>query len=66
MSPYVVFSYLMALWNTLIFPCVTIPSNWKYCFNDWDGWLYPEIQRGWEIYQNPYSIYQEERDKLDK
>ena len=42
--------YLQAVFKTLVVPCVTNPDNWKYCFNDWDVWLYPELVRGWELY----------------
>lgn len=58
------FSYGVALWTTLIVPCVTNTDNWKYCFTDWDVWLYPEIQRGIDLYLNPSSIYKEEQEKL--
>ena len=60
-----IISYGLALWTTLIVPCVTHPPNWKYCFNDWDVWLYPEIQKGIEIYFDPSSLYSEERKHLN-
>lgn len=50
--------YAQAIFKTLVVPCVTVPSNWKYCFNDMDQWLYPELVRGWELYTGrevPYS-----------
>jgi hypothetical protein len=62
---YYFWAYFVALWTTLIVPCVTNPVNWKYCFNDWDVWLYPEIQRAWDLYQRNEKPYQEEREILD-
>ena len=55
----------MALWSNLVVPCVTIPSNWKYCFRDHDVWLYPEIQRAWNLMQGTEKPYQEEKDVLE-
>ena len=57
--------YLSAFFNTLVVPCVTQPANWKYCFNDWDVWLYPELVRGWELYSGQELPYQEEADILE-
>ena len=56
--------YLQALWSTLIVPCVTIPENWKYCTKDLDVWLYPEIQRAWDLLTEQEVPYQTERDAL--
>lgn len=56
--------YLQAFWSTLVVPCVTQPANWKYCFNDWDVWLYPELVRGFELYTGREVPYAEEADRL--
>ena len=56
--------YLNALWSTLIVPCTTVPSNWKYCFNDWDVWLYPEIHRAWDLITKQEIPYQSEQEAL--
>ena len=56
--------YLQALWSTLVVPCVTVPSNWKYCFNDMDQWLLPEIQRGFDLVTGREKPYQSESDIL--
>ena len=61
---FITWAYVAAIWKTLIVPCVTVPSNWKYCFNDWDVWLYPEIQRGWELMQGTEKPYQSEQEAL--
>jgi len=50
--------YLNAVWSTLVVPCAMNPSNWKYCMNDWGVWLWPEVQRGIDLYTGselPYS-----------
>ena len=57
--------YLQALWTTLIVPCVTIPENWKYCTQDLDVWLYPELVRGWEAITGDICLYCEEKEKLN-
>ena len=64
-NSFIVLSYLVALWSNLVVPCVTIPSNWKYCFSDHDVWLYPEIQRAWNLMQGTEKPYQEEQDVLE-
>lgn len=53
--------YLQAAFRTLVVPCVMNPSNWQYCFSDWDQWLYPELVRGWELYTGREVPYSTER-----
>jgi len=60
------FAYGYALWTALIVPCVTQPANWKYCFNDWDVWLYPELVRGWELWTGIEVPYSAEHDRLEE
>jgi hypothetical protein len=59
-----IINYAAAFWSVVVMNCIQ-PVNWEYCSKDWDQWLYPEIQRGWEIYSNPSTIYQNERDSLE-
>ena len=61
---FVLCSYLGAMWSNLIVPCVTVPANWKYCTNDLDVWLYPEITRAWEIITEQEKPYQDEKTVL--
>ena len=61
---FVTFSYVVAMWSNLVVPCITNPDNWKYCLNDWDVWLYPEIHRAWELMSGEETPYQEEKDML--
>lgn len=42
------------------------PQTRKACMSDWDVWLIPEIQRGWEIYRGQHKPYQEEHDLLEE
>ena len=46
--------------------CNSNDFNRKQCMKDWDVWLFPEIQRAWDMYTEQYVPYQEERDKLDQ
>ncbi len=61
---YTFFNYLYSVWTVLILNCAQ-PVNWQYCTKDWDVWLYPEVERGVQLYLNPSSIYQEERESLN-
>ena len=61
---YTFFNYLYSVWTVLILNCAQ-PVNWKYCTKDLDVWLYPEVKRGVQLYLNPSSIYQEEREFLN-
>ena len=46
--------------------CNSNDFNRKQCISDWDVWLIPEIQRGWDIYIEHHTPYQEERDLLEE
>ena len=61
---FVIWSYIVALWSNLIAPCAFNPEAWKYCLNDWDVWLYPEIHRAWDLMRGKEKPYQEERNML--
>ena len=63
---FIVWSYVVALWSTLIVPCVTVPENWKYCSKDLDVWLYPELVRGWDLITGREVPYQAEQEALDE
>lgn len=58
-------NYGMAFWSVVVVNCIQ-PVNWEYCSKDIDQWLLPELQRGIDLYMNPSSMYQEERDYLNK
>ena len=45
--------------------CNQGPEARKACMTDWDVWLIPEIQRGWDLYTGEEKPYQEEKEKLE-
>jgi hypothetical protein len=45
--------------------CNQGPEARKACMTDWDVWLIPEIQRGWDLYTGKEKPYQEEKEKLE-
>ena len=46
--------------------CNSNDFNRKQCMKDWDVWLFPEIQKAWDLYTEQYTPYQEERDALEE
>jgi len=59
-----IWNYTAVFFQMVFLPCITVPENWYYC-KKIDQWLIPDIQNGVEIYLNPSSIYQEEREYLE-
>lgn len=59
------FNYIILFFNMVVVPCVTVPENWEYCYKDMDVWLFPEIQRGWDLYTEREQPYQEEKEILE-
>jgi len=45
--------------------CNQGPEARKACMTDWDVWLIPEIQRGWDLYTGKEKPYQEEKEILE-
>lgn len=56
--------YFSAFMTTVVPSCLT-PENIKYCYRI-DEWLIPEIIHGWEVMNQPESIYSEEREYIEK
>ena len=56
-------NYLNAFWAVVVMNCIQ-PVNWEQCLPVHE-WLIPEIEKGVEIYLNPSSLYQSEREYLD-
>jgi len=54
------FSMIVMVFNM----CNQSDFNRKACLSNWDIWLYPEIQRGWDLYTGKHVPYQEEKEKL--
>ena len=58
-------NYIISFIGMVVIPCVTVPQNWEYCTKDWDVWLYPEIQRGFDMLTEKELPYQDERELLE-
>jgi len=57
-----IINHVSAFWTVVVMNCIQ-PVNWQYCLPVHE-WLVPGIQEGLEIYLNPSSIYQSERENL--
>ena len=55
--------YSITFFHMVVVPCVTVPSNWKYCYKV-DQWLIPDLIHAWELKTGKYVPYQEEKDYL--
>ena len=55
------FTMVVMLFNM----CNQSPDTRKACMSDWDVWLYPELQRAWDLKFGREVPYQEERDALE-
>lgn len=45
--------------------CVSHPDNLQACMTNHDEWLWPEIERAWDLYTGEELPYQEESVKLE-
>ena len=45
--------------------CTQTPETIKACMTDQHIWLWPEIQRGWELYTEREQIYSDEQETLE-
>jgi hypothetical protein len=47
-------NYLSAFWRVVVFPCLTNPDNWEYCWPP--DWLMPYVQDAFEFLTvEPYA-----------
>ena len=60
---YTFINYFYSFFTVVVLNCM-YPTNWNSC-KDIDQWLIPGIEEGLEIYFDPSSIYQSERDALN-
>tara|TARA_B100000900_G_scaffold156188_1_gene132774 strand:- start:869 stop:1066 length:198 start_codon:yes stop_codon:yes gene_type:complete len=60
---YTFINYFYSFFTVVVLNCMN-PINWDNC-KDPHVWLFPGIAEGMEIYFNPDSIYQSERDVLN-
>ena len=56
-----VFSMIGALFTM----CTSNTFNFSQCIKNWDQWLYPEIQRAWQIKTKQETPYQDEKEVLE-
>ena len=54
-------SMLVMLFNV----CNQNDFNRQQCMKDWDVWLVPELQRGWDLITEKEKPYQEEKEILE-
>ena len=54
-------SMLVMLFNV----CNQNDFNRQQCMKDWDVWLVPELQKGWDLYTEKEKPYQEEKEILE-
>ena len=45
--------------------CTQSPETVKACMTDQHIWLWPEIQRAWDLYTEREQIYSDEREILE-
>lgn len=45
--------------------CNSNDFNRQQCIKDWDVWLVPELQKGWDIYSGKEVPYQNEKEILE-
>ena len=55
---------LLSMFVMLFNICNQSDFNRQQCMKDWDVWLYPELQKGWDLYTEKEKPYQEEDEKL--
>jgi hypothetical protein len=55
-------NHISAFWTVVVMNCIQ-PVNWEACLPVHE-WLIPGIIEGVEIYLNPSSIYESEREVL--
>ena len=45
--------------------CNSNDFNRQQCMKDWDVWLIPELQKGWDLITEKEKPYQEEKEILE-
>lgn len=45
--------------------CNQSDFNRQQCMKDWDVWLVPELQKGWDLYTKKEKPYQNEKEILE-
>ena len=57
--------YVSSLFNMVVINSIKHPENIPYIFEAPEVWLYPEIQRGWNLVTGKEVPYQDEKDVLE-
>ena len=56
---------LLSMFVMLFNICNQSDFNRQQCMKDWDVWLYPELQKGWDLYTEKEKPYQNEKEILE-
>jgi hypothetical protein len=59
------FFRLLSMFIMLFNICNQSDFNRQQCLKDWDVWLIPEIQKGWDLYTEKEKPYQNEKEILE-
>ena len=60
-----VLAYAGAMFNMLVINSFRYPQNIPHILDSPETWLYPEIQRAWNLLTEQEIPYQEEKDLLE-
>ena len=59
------FFTLLSMFVMLFNICNQSDFNRQQCMKDWDVWLVPELQKGWDLYTEKEKPYQNEKEILE-
>lgn len=59
------FFRLLSMFVMLFNICNQSDFNRQQCMKDWDVWLVPELQKGWDLYTKKEKPYQNEKEILE-
>lgn len=59
------FFRLLSMFIMLFNICNQSDFNRQQCLKDWDVWLIPELQKGWDLYTEKEKPYQNEKEILE-
>ncbi len=59
------FFRLLSMFVMLFNICNQSDFNRQQCMKDWDVWLVPELQKGWDLYTEKEKPYQNEKEILE-
>ena len=61
-----VLAYSGAMFNMLVVNSIKYPENIPHVFSTPEVWLYPEIERAWNLLTEQEVPYEEERELLQQ